>query len=307
VIRRSPCEYYIKYLLVHPDGYSVEDIETTLREHQLDFPGEIVVRRMRERLKTPPIFRPHDSRHQPTFRFLIQEGIYYLFHPDKHMKAAIYLLRRARAKELVEAMTLSGDPPTFIVHRLKKMGFDFSEADLKKYLCFFWNLELVDRMEVGALLHMRIDAMLADGDDVVSRARHKALKRAAYNDPRMAAINSPVSPFAGVLNQMRYGFRPDRIDVVELLETAKEIATIRVVEESMARGPNAAQNTRDFSTALQNLHTLTDSVGSPDADLQRNIMNLMLKTDGKEVPYVHELTEGDHTVDVQPTDKHTVE
>lgn len=307
MIRRSPCEYYIKYLLVHPDAFSLDDIQITLREHQLDYPGDIVIRRLRQRLKTPTTFRPYDERHGPTFRFLVQEGIYFLFHPDKHTKAAIYLLGRARAKEMIEAMSISGDPPSLICRRLRGIGYDVTEKDLSKYYCFFWNLELVDRLELNALLRMRVERMLDDGDDAISRAMHRAMKTASYNDPRTAAINSPVSPFAGVLNQMRYGFRPESIDIASLLQAAKEIAAIRIAEEALARGPNAAQITRDFSSALYNLYNLSDSVGSPDDELQRNIMNLVLETDGTKVPYVHELTEGKHTTDVQPTDKHAVE
>ncbi len=307
MIRRSPCEYYIKYLLIHPDAYSIDDIHQALREQQLDFPGEVSIQRMKNRLRPPPVFRPYDPRHQPTFRFLVQEGVYYLFHPDQHMRAAIYLLGRPRAKEMIEAMSISNDPIDLICHRLGKIGIQATPLDLKRFFCFFWNMDLVDRTELNALLRMRVETMVADGDDPVSRARHRAMKAAYYNDTRMAAVASPVSPFAGVLNQMRYGFRPDRVDIVALLETAKEIATIRTAEELLGRGPNAAQTSRDFSAALQNLHSLTESVGSLDADLQNNVMNLMLDTDGEEVPYIQQLTGGDHTVDVQPTDKHIIE
>jgi hypothetical protein len=37
VIRRSPCERYIKYLLVHPDGYSTEAVRDIVRGQGLDY------------------------------------------------------------------------------------------------------------------------------------------------------------------------------------------------------------------------------------------------------------------------------
>lgn len=307
MIRRTPCEYYLKYLLCHPDNYSLGDVEVILREHQLDYPGPLPVRRLNDRLRKPPIFRPYDKRHSLTFRFLVTEGIYSLFHPDEHMKAAVALLKKPRAKEMLEAMTISGDPDSFILHRLKGMGFKLTAQALKKYYFYFWNLDLVDRTELGALLQMRVDAMVMDGDDLASTLRHKAMRKAAYNDPRLAAVNSPASPFAGVLNQIRYGYMPESIDLPSLMARAREVLGVRAMEAGLDRGPMAARQALEFTASMKNVSDMLEALGDPGEDLQRNLMNLMLDNDRSPVPYVHELTEGKHTVDVQPTAEHVVE
>ncbi len=307
MIRRTPCEYYLKYLLLHPDDYSLEDIQLTLREHQLDYPGDVPVKRLRDRIRRPAVFRPYDKRHSDTFKFLVSEGVYHLFHPDEHMRVAVSLLKRPRAKEVLEAMTLSCDPTKFVLYRLNNMGFNVGVKDFERYCFYFWNLNLVDRAEVAALIQLRVDSMAVDGDDMLSTLRYKAMKRASYNDPRVAAINSPVSPFTGMMTQMRLGYSVGRLDIATLLTRARESLVMRTVEASLDRGPMAARQSLDFSGGARNVHELLESLGTPDEDLQRNLMNLMLDTDKAPVPYVHELTGGDHTVDVQPTDKHVVE
>lgn len=306
MIRRTPCEFYLKYLLVHPDNYSVDDIKLALREHQLDFPGDIPVNRLRERLVKPTTFRPYDKRHSGTFRFLVKEGIYHLFHPNEEMRAAIFLLKRPRAKEMIEAMTIACDPNSFILHRLKTMGIKVPEKALQRYLFYFWNLELVDRTELHALMQMRVSSMSLDGDDVASTLRHKAMQRAAYNDPRMVALNSPVPTFAGIFNQMRAGYMPPPIDLPTVMSRVREIMILRSAESGLDRGPMSARNSLDFTGAAKNVHELLEAIGTPDDELKRDLTSLLMAHDSASVPTIHQLTQGDHTVDVQPTTEHVV-
>lgn len=306
MIRRTPCEYYLKYLLVHPDSYSTDDIKLALREHQLDFPGDIPVSRLRERLVKPATFRPADKRHSATFRFLVREGIYYLFHLDDETRAAIFLLKRPRAKEMIEAMTIAGDPISFILHRLKAMGIKVTEKALQRYLFYFWNLELVDRTELHALMQMRVSSMATDGEDLASTLRHKAMQRAAYNDPRMVALNSPVPAFAGIFNQMRTGYMPPPIDLPTVMSRVREIMILRSAESGLDRGPMAARNSLDFSGAAKNVHELLEAIGTPDDELKRDLTSLLLAHSDAPVPTIHQLTHGEHTVDVQPTTEHVV-
>jgi len=307
MIRRTPCEYYLKYLLVHPDGYSLRDIQLILREHQLDYPGDIPVQKLQNRIRKPPIFRPYDKRHSPTFRFLVSEGLYNIFHPDAAMKAAVALLKKPRAKELLESMTICEDPTSYVLHRLKGMGITLTEKELKRYYFYFWNLELVDRSELRVLLQMRVDSMLMDGDDLISVMRHKAMKRAAYDDPRFVAASSQVSSFASVMNQIRHNHMPDPIDLPSLLARVRDTFIIRSAEAGLDQGPMASRQALDFTTSAKNVNELLESIGAPSEDLQRNLMNLMLDNDQRQVPYIHELTDGRHTVDVQPIADHNVE
>ena len=298
---------YLKYLLVHPDNYSLRDVQLILREHQLDYPGDIPVRRLQDRIRKPPIFRPYDKRHSMTFRFLVSEGIYHLFHPDEHMRAAVALLKKPRAKEMLESMTICDDPASYVLYRLNGMGLKLVEKDLKRYYFYFWNLELVDSTELNCLLQMRVESMMADGDDILSVMRHKAMRKASYNDPRVAAINSPISPFAGVMNQIRHGQMPESIDLPVLMARARDVMVMRGVEVALDKGPMSARQTLEFTAAAQNVSNMLEGIGTPGEDLQRNLSNLLLDNDKTQVPYVHELTEGRHTIDVQPIHEHVVE
>ena len=122
MIRHSPCEVYIKYLLSHVGGYGDEDVIQILRLKQLDFIGPSYLQRLRSDLLVPTTFRPHDRRHRPSARFLSTHQLHYLYHPDGAMEIARKVLHNPRAKEAMETMLITADPPALIADSMTSLG-----------------------------------------------------------------------------------------------------------------------------------------------------------------------------------------
>lgn len=300
MIRRSPAEFYIKYLLVHPDEYSDEDIELTLKEHQLDNPGSGYFDRLRKRLKVPKPFYPYNDQHPFSWRFLMREKIFPLFHPDHRMLNALNILHKPRAKEAVEAMTLVNDPPALICHRLLSMGVRVDIKDLQRYQHFFWNIQLVDSTELRALLAVRVDEMVLNDAGGANQVRAGAMKMAAYMDPRWVASRSYIPEVAALRNQMRFGYMPDRIDLARLVNAAAVIATSRILDELSSSHPHAARNSEQFSQVATNMLTMLELIGSPDEEMRKDLTALGLETDELDtVKGVEVLTEGTYTSEMQ--------
>lgn len=308
MIRRSPCERYIKYLLVHPDGYSTEQVRDIVRGQGLDYPSDDYVERLRAATykHLPHPFRPTTPRHSRSMRFLSKEQIYGFFHPDKPSLMAHRMLEQGRAKEVIESMSMAGEPEAFISHRVKMLGVKCTPEAVKRYLKFYWDLNLVDSTEVRALLRMRVEWMQIPREAMEMSPdqwlQYNSLKSASYKDPRRMLAEMPVTPVAGMLGQMRIGLMPSRVDLSRIAETARMAATGRVLESMVLGGPHDAARARDYSQVSSAMSELIEKIGSPDVELQKELQQLALETEDGPLPHIAELPEGDTiTVDLLPT------
>jgi len=300
MIRRSPAEFYIKYLLAHPDDYSDDDVVRVLREHQLDYPGGMYLERLRKRIVRPHPYFPYNGDHTASWRFLLKERISHLFHPDKKMINALKILHEPRAKEATEAMVLVNDPAVIICHRLQSLGIHIGPFDLQRYKHYFWNTSLVDSTEMRALLQIRVEDMRLEGDGGEDIIRHMAMVRANYMDPRHIAANSPVPEVAAMFIQMRMGYMPDRVDMSRLANSAASAAMSRALEELNNYHPDSAQRSRDFALVARNLLEMLELIGSPDEGLRKDLVALGLKTEEMgAVKPVDAITEGQFTAEMQ--------
>lgn len=297
MIRRSPAENYIKYLLVHPDNYDDEDIACALREHQLDFPGGKYLPRLRSRMKKPKIFHPFNETHAASYRFLVSHKIHTLFFPDKTTKAALNVLGSARAKEAVEAMTLVGDPLAQISVRLERIGIGkFPIPVLQRYCHYFWNTDLVDTAEMAALLEKRVnEAMFDVEDDKTSALVATAVKKAKYNDARYMAASTAFPLLASMRIQLRFGYMPSRVDTARMAEVACQAGVLAAAGAIQAGGPRAAQDYANYALGASKMKELMDSFGSVNAQVAQELQALTVETTGESPPDIHELTGGDYT------------
>jgi hypothetical protein len=299
MIRRSPAEVYIKYLIVHPDGYGDEAIIELLRLKQLDFLSPGYLRRLRLGLHPPIPFRPDDRFHRPSNRFLAAHRIHYLFRPDEAMEQADAILNNPRAKEVVETMLITADMPGLIAHRVNSLGLGCSVKTVERYGFFYFNTELVDSTELSALMRLRTDFVDPNSDEYDDQMR-AAMKKSGYRDPRRLAADHPMRPLAGVMNRMRMGFMPSSLELARLASSVRVMCLTQAASAAILGGPRSATEARDFTTAASQITELLNNIGSPDSELQKELQMLALKTDEGAVPYIGELTSGSHTADVQP-------
>jgi len=299
MIRRSPCEFYLKYLTLHPSKHSNDQITELCEKQQLDYVSDAYLDGLRASCVPPVPFYPFDTLHTKSQRFLYKEKLQQLFLPDEDMKITLKLLKHARGKEFVEAMVLSGAHAEIVASALgQHRNFPCTPKAVGYYRHFFWNVDLVDTTELRALLQLRAP----NADDVPDKQKKtaKALNKIFRDDPRMVAASLPNSPLVALMSQMRMGLMPRNVDLVGMLETVRTVATIRTLEAAMLGGPFDSKKALEFSTVARNMTEMLETVVKPDDKLREELATIALRTEEGPVPYIHELSAGQHTVEISP-------
>ena len=293
MISRSPAEYYIKYMMLLPSAMSDEDIVRKLRDQQLDYPGAQYLRLLRASLTPPQPFYPTVQTHAPSYRFLQYHRVHKLFFPDEHMHRAAWMLQHPRGKEAIEALLLTAETPEKMVQRLAFLGFQVTEQAVAYYKHFFLNPELVSPMEMAALIVIRVEDILLEGDDKETQIRYKAMKNAMYSDPRYRAVTAVNKDTAAMCLQLRHGVTPNRVEFAQMMTSIQRIGAAAALEAAHRRGPKDAQNGRDYMSMIESATHILKEMGDGDGNFSKAIV--ALGTDKREVPGVLQMTEGNYT------------
>jgi hypothetical protein len=302
MIRRSPAENYFRYLVAHPNCYDNKYIEDISAELKLDYLGDWYIQGLRDRCVPPTPFRPEDDTHRQSFRFLIREGLYRAFNPDRAYKEALRLLAKPRWRELAESMVLSGAPNDVISHALHvRMHAKIGEEGIKTYRHFFWNIELLESMEMRALLELRHSGFLLPSNAPESVGKqHVALRAFRHTDPRVVAARLPASPLSGLIAQMELGVMPRKVDMGEVVVRTMEAALLRTNGAVMTGGPLNVQMAQGYAVVADIMGRLKQSVVNPEDALREDLKRISVATTPHKVPMVHQLTGGNHTTNVMP-------
>lgn len=296
---RSPAEYYIKYLLVHPDQYDTPTIKERLLDEGLDFLHESYVEKLRLSLKPPKPFYPMEAGHLASSRFILKHRMNSLFQRTVPMKMALQVLETPRAKEFVESMLLVQVPMTAIaVFVSKHHRLHCTVEALELYRHYFWNIDLLDSSQMRVLLQLRTE--LAEESTPYLKGRKKLLQNAYYKDARKVAADLPYSPTTATLAQMRLGIKPGKFDLALRMMEARDSAIMRVVESIQQDGPMDSQKTLNYANTSRVLEELLQMVVRPEDGMREQLRSIALRTETRMLPYVHELSGGNHTVDISP-------
>jgi hypothetical protein len=300
MIRRSPSEVYIRYLLVHPNRYTNEQVKETLMFAKLDYLGSWYLDRLRASMQVPVPFHPWDVRHRESQRFLLGNGLHDLFFPDGAVRDAFKLLRVPRCKQWVEAMIGANVPFWEISSQLlRAMGYSCSEETIKRYSDIFYNPNLLDVDEMRALVELRAE-LLAGHPDPEIRAQAKAVKKASYKSPMRTVANMPISSLTTFSAMISMGLMPNKLDVPKVLSIALRGAAVRATEAAYEREPGDAQRFSFWATGIHNLlEALKDNV-NVEEQLREQLSNLQVKYDRLDMPTVQEITGGRVTQNLEP-------
>lgn len=300
MIRRSPSELYLKYLLVHPDKYSNDNIRKICRLDQVDYVSEDYLDRLREDLSIPVPFYPLDPRHPRSTRFLYKHLIYRLFHRDEVMDAAESLLRDPNAKYVIETFLCCGTEPAYISSMLRRHhSIDVDTNVVSCFATFYFNTSFVDPTELEAIIRMRV---MGEPGDPEEPGEYSAMFRSIQGDPRLLTASSPVPLIARLKNMLRFGFLPSSAEFSNVLVYGRMAAATESISCIMRAGKYDHERSRDYAATMKTMHEVLESVGSPEEQLQQHLESMILKTDTESPPSIHELTEGHHTTDLQPID-----
>jgi hypothetical protein len=297
---RSPAEFYIKYLILHPDKYLTRDIKERLLDEGLDFISEAYIDRLRSKLKPPTPFYPNDRDHAPSFHFLINERINGLFHRELAVRTALEILSLPRAKEFVEAMVLVQVPlPAISAYLTRHLGVFCTTEALELYRHYFWNVNLLDSSQMRVLIQLRIDTLADHVPEL--QGKQAVLKAAYYKDARKIGADLPHSPMAATLAQMRLGIRPGRQELALRMLEARDMAALRATEAVHQDGPGDSQKFLNYANGSRLFEEMLQMVVKPEDQMQEQLRAIALRMDTREVPSIHTLSAGHHTVDLAPT------
>lgn len=297
---RSPAELYIKYLICHPDRFNDLVIKTALEELDILYLGDEYLKSLRARCVPPDPFRPNDPLHKKSHRFLISENIRTLFLQTRHTKLAFKLLEKPRVKEFVESSILSHAPAVAIASRVVTFGVQCTPESIEEYKKYFWNVDLLSATQMRTIINMELDQSVGDNDSGVTRDKKRAMKRASYLDPRKLASELPYSPLTALMAQMRMGVMPGRPELGKILQMAQAMAGLKLLEATLGSGLQDSQMALNFSHVVKNLTESLETVVKPDEHLREQLQAIALRTESAPVPSIHELSAGNHTVDLQP-------
>jgi len=293
MIRRSPSELYIQYLIVHPQKYSNDQIAETLQFVQLDWLGNYYLDRLRTELPVlPRPFLPNYKAHVPSQRYILKAGLYNLFFPDESTKVAFKILETPRAKEFVDVGLISRVPYQALASFLtESRNFSCQAADVQRYRDYFWNVDLVDRTELKMLLDLRVKRLEEHPDPEIA-AQAKVYKYAMQTDAKRNAVDLPYSPLAAVIAQVRMGGMPSQADFAKLVEATRSMALIKAFEAA-ASGKDRGDHMRFkmYASGVKDLTEVLAEVARPEEDLREQLSAIAMKSDRALLPTLKRLGE----------------
>ena len=299
MLTRSPCESYIKYLLVHPDRYTNDAVRQILDLNRLDYIGDSYFKRLRESCRAPEVFKPRDLSHEDSQTFLFEQGIWELFHMDDAVRCAFDILDSPSAKAIVESLLLIQAPHDPVAALLQAV-YDIPDATgeaIAKYKRHFWNTRILDRTDVSVLLDMRAKAGLRSDDPFVRDAVKLYIKH-SRTDARVMVAKYPDSPSSALLARVQHGMTTKHINPTETLDRCLNVAALRLNEVLYIGGPKFDSKSRNLATTCKLLQEILDNRARPEEELRKQIQTLKMRTDSEEVPTLQVLSGGRHTVDL---------
>jgi hypothetical protein len=298
VIRRSPAENYLKFLIVHPDNYADASIRSLVIMQQLDWLGMPYLTRLRSVCVPPTPFYPEDRQHLRSIRFLRKERLESIFHPDDEMEGAVKILESARAKELVETMLISNSHPAWVCTALRRqVAMDVVEGAIVRYKHYYFNVDLVDSSELKALMAMRLSS--EESTDVDEQKTAAALVSVLRNDSRRIASMAATPLTANITNMLRMGLLPSSVDIARLAEATRTAAISGGLDMAIRGLPTQG---RDFALMAKMMTEILESIGDPANDLQEGLARLSIETENQDIPNLKQLSAGSHTLNIQPID-----
>ena len=93
---------------------------------------------------------------------------------------------------------------------------------------------------------------------------------------------------------------PSKVDLSRLAHATRVAASLRAYDATMSYAPTAAQTGRDFAVVARVMTDLINEIGNPDIELQRELQQLSLQTENVRTPMLSQLSDGNHTMDLQP-------
>jgi hypothetical protein len=296
---RSPAEFYIKALLVHPNGYSNEAIAEILEEQRRPYFTLNFIERMRLKMHPPDPFYPYDKKHLPSYNYIRRQRINNIFQTTLPMKMAFEILDFAKAIEFVEGMLLVNAPHLAIAQHITRWCGVYSIPEaIRLYKHYFFNTDLSTTTETRIGVQLDFDH---SADKIPELEFRKGFLRSPYfKDPKKIAADLPHSPTTAILVQERLGTPPSKHDLSLRVMELRNISVLRGLEAAHQDAPGDSQRCLNYTNTARIAIDIMEVTKDPGDELSEQLQSIALRTDTQPLKHVKQLSAGQHTVDLAP-------
>jgi hypothetical protein len=267
----------------------------------LPCPSDSELDAMRTEHAPPKGFNPLSEKHAASVAFIQKLGVEPLFRQHPEVNEAVGILRHPRPRELAEAALILGVPAAPIARMLKAhLHHEVTARSVETYRQTFFNTSAVVRGQLKVLVEARVRlavrrAVSGEDDEVSAR-------KAIAADPRTIASALPSSPIALQAVFLALGLSPGRQELGEVIQQMETLAVIRAGQALLRGEPDDGQRAEAFTGVLRQIQGIKEMVVVPDAELQKKLTGISLRTDTRPVVTAAQLmARGDQvTVDLMP-------
>lgn len=245
---RSPCEYYIKYVISREDEFNDQTVMDQLDRLGLDGLNLGYIRRVQEEMgPRPDPFLPQDPTHTVTRRWLKVNKIYDMWANTAASREAMAILQDNYLQEKLRPLLLSSLHPAIIAKRLRKFtSIPLTRDGVMTYRHYFWNRML---MTQGQWLEY-FDGQT--GTNVLAQGLLTPADLAQRHLPWVVGISSPPSDF----NMVEAAARIGQIAVKHAIELENQrcsVDTSAALRNCMTTLKEANNILRQSDVALQDV------------------------------------------------------
>jgi hypothetical protein len=303
VPRRSPCETYIKYLLLHPEKFTTDVIMEQLQLLHLDFLQPEYIERLRRSLRPPKDFRTDDQLHRVSVNYMHKQGVYRLFFEDNQTTDALDILHSPRGKEAMEESLLYEFTDHIICLRMAKLSLRADSTTIQRYSQFFFDLTKVDTTEARALMNYRT-TYKSERSSHYGDQLEESMRRAGYKDSRRLATDCIMLSTKQSLGRAMVGIAPNRLNRRRLQESIADVALSRAMET--LSGPMTHETVLVPPQLTQMAHRIIEHLEetgkATEESVAKQYKTWAMKLAGPDVPIIGELSDGNHTTDLMPAE-----
>ncbi len=281
--RWSVSANYAKFLLCQDLRADARRTQTRIFRLGMFPPSTDTIEFLREELRPPRNFMPETTRHEASVRFLKQEGIYGLFHPDKYDRQALALLHKSVVKEAAEAWLLTGAPYAGAAEFLKNtFGEAFDPIAIERYVWYCFNLHKIQPSEWPGIFR-RYHSQWGEGD--------------VEDDIRWRAVSGSNDKATRIMLRTYYGKKVANTDFDEAIRDGA--TTIANAIAAKSQDPRVTM--QDLNIGAQGMRHIKEAYEmsrSVDADWLANVERAKLKQHDDKIVMVHELSQGNHSTEL---------
>jgi hypothetical protein len=282
--RQSPAERCIRAIIL--EGHANAVVHRWLGRHRIDRVDDDYMDELRREMVLPDPFRPEDVTDVPSQRVLAEYSAVPWFRLDDEMKAARRLLRWGRAREVAEAMLISGAPTSWISKELRRNEQVVSPRAIEMFAGYFFNVSTLDNSDLVRFLADRRGVSVAELDP---------------EDVRVVAARSRGTGLGLVGTLMRLGRMPSNLELSTVLASARTAASVSTLDAIVRGRPRRAER---FASVARSVNEMLGAVGDPQEGLLERLSSVNMITDTAALPLIDEL--GEHSDGMEPVTRENV-